>query len=555
MKTRLIVIIFSVFSFISVKAQNIGIGTSTPDASASLEIKSTAKGFLLPRMNTAAVNAISNPAKGLLVLDTATNQLMVNMGTPSSPNWQTIVFKSGWSLTGNSNINPATNFIGTLDPEPLRFRVNNINAGQIYPTGFNSSFGLGALNSITSGTNNTATGYNSLYFNTTGSSNTGHGYGTLFSNTSGSGNTATGISALYGNNGSYNTANGYASLITNSTGNNNSATGAYSLYFNQTGSDNVANGYQSLYSNTTGFNNIAIGSGTLQYNTFGNSNTAVGYNALNNNILGISNTGLGFRALYSNSTGKFNTALGNDALYSNSISDNNTAIGFASLTNNIDGYSNTAMGLLSHQYLYHGNDNIAIGAFTGLCSNVNTLYNSIVIGNSTCVQNSNYAILSTPNTIWNGGNVTWSTYSDRRIKRNIKEDVGGLSFIMKLRPITYNRSLSDESSVTGQDSKDYPSKYDIEKIRFTGFVAQEVEQAAQETGFDFSGITKPKTSTDLYSLSYESFVVPLVKAVQEQQVVIKQQQLQNLTLQTEVNLLKQKMESLSAIIDKLAQIK
>jgi uncharacterized membrane protein YcgQ (UPF0703/DUF1980 family) len=126
---------------------------------------------------------------------------------------------------------------------------------------------------------------------------------------------------------------------------------------------------------------------------------------------------------------------------------------------------------------------------------------------------------------------------------------------MKLRPVTYNRSLGEETKVTGNEIRDYPSKYDVEKIRYTGFVAQDVEKAAQETGFDFSGITKPKTSRDLYSLSYESFVVPLVKAVQEQEVVIKQQQLQNLTLQTEVNLLKQKMESLSAIIDKLAQIK
>ena len=66
-----------------------------------------------------------------------------------------------------------------------------------------------------------------------------------------------------------------------------------------------------------------------------------------------------------------------------------------------------------------------------------------------------------------------------------------------------------------KEAEDYPGKYDIEKIKFSGFLAQEVEQAANEAGYNFSGITKPKTNNDLYSLSYESFVVPLVKAVQE----------------------------------------
>ena len=64
----------------------------------------------------------------------------------------------------------------------------------------------------------------------------------------------------------------------------------------------------------------------------------------------------------------------------------------------------------------------------------------------------------------------------------------------------------------------------MEKIKFSGFLAQEVEQAAKETGYDFSGLHKPNNSKDLYALSYESFVVPLVKAVQEQQVIIINQQ-------------------------------
>ncbi|MBK8496698.1 MAG: hypothetical protein IPL50_18200 [Chitinophagaceae bacterium] len=107
------------FILFEIAAQNVGIGTNTPDNSAILDIKSNTKGLLIPRMNSAAVEAIVNPAKGLLVLDTAKNQLMVNMGTAAVPNWQTIVASSGWSLSGNSDIDPATNFIGTWMPNHL----------------------------------------------------------------------------------------------------------------------------------------------------------------------------------------------------------------------------------------------------------------------------------------------------------------------------------------------------------------------------------------------------------------------------------------------------
>jgi len=91
------------FSF----TQNVGIGTITPDASAQLDITHVSKGLLIPRMSTSAITSIGNPAKGLMVYDSVKNQLMVNMGTSSIPNWQTIVANSGWNLTGNSNVNTA----------------------------------------------------------------------------------------------------------------------------------------------------------------------------------------------------------------------------------------------------------------------------------------------------------------------------------------------------------------------------------------------------------------------------------------------------------------
>ena len=55
---------------------------------------------------------------------------------------------------------------------------------------------------------------------------------------------------------------------------------------------------------------------------------------------------------------------------------------------------------------------------------------------------------------------------------------------------------------------------DKELIVYTGFIAQEVEDAAQSIGYDFSGVDKPQNDNDFYGLRYAEFTVPLVKAVQ-----------------------------------------
>ncbi len=67
MKTKLLVLLF--FISISSYAQ-VGIGTTTPNSSSSLDIVSTNKGILIPRMTVAQRIAITNPAVGLLVYQT-----------------------------------------------------------------------------------------------------------------------------------------------------------------------------------------------------------------------------------------------------------------------------------------------------------------------------------------------------------------------------------------------------------------------------------------------------------------------------------------------------
>jgi hypothetical protein len=60
---------------------NVGMGTITPDASAQLDISSTTKGFLPPRMDVNQRNAISSPAAGLTIYNTSINALQVYNGT------------------------------------------------------------------------------------------------------------------------------------------------------------------------------------------------------------------------------------------------------------------------------------------------------------------------------------------------------------------------------------------------------------------------------------------------------------------------------------------
>ena len=62
----LVLILCSVVGSLSVNAQ-VGVGTSTPDASAALDVSSTTQGLLPPRMTAAQRNSISNPPAGLML--------------------------------------------------------------------------------------------------------------------------------------------------------------------------------------------------------------------------------------------------------------------------------------------------------------------------------------------------------------------------------------------------------------------------------------------------------------------------------------------------------
>jgi hypothetical protein len=239
--------------------------------------------------------------------------------------------------------------------------------------------------------------------------------------------------------------------------------------------------------------------------TTGYSNTALGGLSLLNNTEGHDNTAVGLNALYSNTTGYFNTALGANATVNATNRINATAIGFGAVA---------------------------------------TADNQVMLGNSAVTVVRSFGTIIVP--------------SDGRFKKNIKENVPGLSFIKLLKPVTYNYDVHGLDKLIEPGNKnripDERSGKDAalqeqaitrkEKKIYTGFIAQEVETAAKKIGYDFSGVYHPQNDKDPYGLSYSDFVVPLVKAVQE--LSQKNDELKNENTQIE-----KELDDIKAMLSKL----
>ncbi len=280
-----------------------------------------------------------------------------------------------------------------------------------YP-GFTTAEGANALQNLTTGIGNTATGWYSLFTNSAGNLNTAVGAGTLLSNT-GDNNTATGALALLSNTtGFYNTADGASALLGNTVGSGNTASGYQALYSNRAGDNNAAFGFTALYHNTNDFN-TALGSQTLVYNTTGNGNTAVGYQALAFNISGIGNTAVGRQALV-NTTG-----------------DNNTALGSNALPNNTTGISNTVLGHFAGSNISTANDVICIGANVSGADVSHTTWITNVYGVTT---QSGFTAPVVVSDFGQFGTIA----SSERYKKDIATMDKASEAILSLRPVTFH---------------------------------------------------------------------------------------------------------------------
>ena len=619
--SRSIILAFLLFISQFLNAQSFSINTdgSTADASAILDVKSTNKGMLVPRMTKAQKNSIPVPAQGLLVFQTLPDSAGFHYFDGLA--WiylsTTATDTAAWRINGNANIN-SSRFLGTLNDSALRFRVRNVASGiidsarsntalgyrslkQAGGTG-NSAFGYGALDTNLTGTLNSALGRNALNNNTTGSRNTAIGESSLTSNILGNSNTAIGHNAqVVATSGTFNVAIGSqaSALATGTTkvvavgsdaafsnqrnnitalgtealaknnstpplsvsdGANNTAVGFQAMYYNISGSRNTAVGNRALYGiftnnptsmrnvgvgdsalagNFDGAGNVGVGANTLGRINSGNDNVAIGdsamalaFNTSNNIAIGSrslkkqrngynNNIAIGYEALREDTTGSANLAFGTNALLANTNGSSNTSVGFESLKFNVTGQQNTALGANA------GNNPMSLAGSQNTFIGANAFSVGAVVNNLTLLGYGTGSASSMSNTVELGntsitsiraqvGSIT--VYSDSRIKTSVADNVPGLDFIKRLKPVSYHIDLHKLNAFINRDKKlnEYPGMYDIEQKTFNGFLAQDVEQAAREAGVNFVGLDVPADpSKDLYQIRYGDFILPLVKGVQE----------------------------------------
>jgi len=434
----------------------------------------------------------------------ATNNNFANYNT-------SVGYKSLYALNYNGNENTV---VGSLALSKFTGGDGNV------------TIGSKAMENLQYGVENTIIGYKAMNFATGASGITAVGARALEQNVYGSNNTAIGYVSLNLNNGSNNTAIGYQSMYWNSAGNDNTAIGANAMY-KSLGRENTAVGKDALYTNETGNYNTAVGKDALFANNFGTDNTAVGNGALKNSNAN-ENSAFGKDALLNNDFGTNNNAFGFSSLSDNTSGNNNVSMGSYALGQNQTASGNTAIGNFALAYHIDGDDNTAIGN-NAFSSNGN-YSNSTAIGANSDITANKQVRIGDANVTSIGGFSDWTNVSDGRFKMDVQANVPGLKFISKLRPVTYHLNMQAIDSFR-KHSKISENRNELQ----TGFIAQEVEEAALNSGFDFSGVDKPKNSSDYYGLRYAQFVVPLVKAVQEQQQIIEQQRYEIEQLKQQIN--------------------
>ena len=264
---RLLVVALGIIAVTPVIAQkdNVGIGTTKPDQSAVLDISSSTKGLLMPRMSLQQRAAIQSPAQGLVIYQT---DFLSGFYFYDGTEWKAMTSQNNvagvdgdWSITGNAGTNPTSNFIGTSDGANLMFKSSGFVAGYLDGTNKHTTFGTNA---------------GAAFINTPAS--------TVVQE-----NVAIGHYALSSNN----AVSGYTGV-----GGNNVAIGNLSQYQSTSGSQNVSIGSIALRDVLSGNRNMAIGASSLAGLTSGNENVAIGIAALAGNN-GSNNVAIGFQAGFS----------------------------------------------------------------------------------------------------------------------------------------------------------------------------------------------------------------------------------------------------------------
>jgi hypothetical protein len=291
--------------------------------------------------------------------------------------------------------------------------------------------------------------------------------------------------------GAYNTAiGGTNALAALTTGQYNTAVGSFALASNTTQFYNVGVGHQAGYSNTTG-GVTAVGTQVLYANTTGANNVGMGGSDGNGAI----------PALRYNTTGSANTAIGGSALGNNTTAEYNTAVGYSAGSSVTTGGTNVFLGRLAGSNTTTGFSNTYIGNNAQGSAVGNN--NEIVIGNSATGKGSNTGYIY-PNGggVYQGNNSsTWSTTSDRRLKKNIVDNNTGLEKLTQIQVRNFEYRLPEEVT-------DLPQEQSIAKEGLQlGVIAQELAQVLPDC-------VKTET-TGVMSVDTDNLTWYLINAVKE----------------------------------------
>lgn len=373
---RTCALVLTTFSSSHWAAAQVGVGTTTPDASAALEVRAANKGLLIPQVSLTALTdgtTIPTPATGLLVFNrnaavSGGVGFYYNAGTPAAPSWARLSTGSApagnsWGLTGNAATDSTVNYLGTNDAKPMRLGVNGqekarlhtngalwlggapigvpsypdnhlllgYQAGKKLPAGaYNNQFVGYQAGLQTTSNFNQFTGFQAGYSNTTGDQNYFSGLRAGYANVAGSRNHFVGYQAGLNVTTDDNHFSGYNAGRSATTGTLNHFDGHEAGQANTTGSNNYFSGYQAGYANTTANYNHFVGyrAGASTNDPGAGYNHFEGYQAGTSNTSGQINQFIGAYAGSTNTTGDANLAVGFRAGQGNATGDNNTVFGF-----------------------------------------------------------------------------------------------------------------------------------------------------------------------------------------------------------------------------------
>lgn len=579
LKIIVLILAITVFNNSAINAQSVAVtdnNSYTPDPTAMLDVMSTDKGMLVPRMTTEErlqIGLPGEPAVGLLVYDTDFNnffyyngltwmalpqQNLDVLGGFEGPLFHVVnaygdtIFAvyndgveiivptdvkgkvGGFAVSGRSPNKGAPDNYLVITPDSARIYINDTTGTKGKVGGFaisGRSPNKGIANDIFVATVDSTR----IYVDESGTKGKVGG----FAVSGRSPNKASTSSFL--NLSSKNYFIGRYSGINTTVGEFNFFAGDSTGYHNVSGSKNIFLGYAS------GYNNVGEGG------EFGNHNIFIGYKSGYNNQIGFNNIFLGYQAGYKNvggsgfEEGSFNTFIGYESGFQNQFGGSNTFLGYQAGYSNHDGRHNTYLGRWAGAENTTGSYNVFVGTEAGrkemgsyrLCINA--------------VNDPNYRVP-----------LIYGEFDNRNIviDGDANDNPAGYKLAVTGVAAAYQFTNLDKKSSVKSSVKNIESP--LEKIKsLNGIVYTQVNSKGkeiQEIAIDPEKSIQivPEIVEDLgtmYGIKYSKLTVLLIEAIKEQQIQIEALQKQILAKDLKLEKSSESSDQINLLIEENKKLK